>query len=104
MSGQPPSQFPPPNELGWMGPPKPKRSEKQIVIIVIVIVVVVVILTVVAAEVLYILTAGLLDGGTGASKPYVTFLAPVKDGFSSNLTANITVAGVSVPISTFSAF
>jgi hypothetical protein len=72
--------------------------------IVIVTVVIVVIATVVGAAILYILTSGIIIDGGGPTRPIVTFQAPVKSGGSSNLTANITVAGVSSPISTFSAF
>lgn len=73
-------------------------------IIVAVTVVIVVIASVVGAAILYILTAGVIIDGQGSARPYVAFQTPVKGGSSSNLTANITVVGVSDPISTFAGF
>ena len=62
-------------------------------------------ITVVLAAVLYVMVSGLLGGGTGGTKPVITFNANVPvEGTAPNRTATVTLAGVGEPVSAFSAF
>ncbi len=62
-------------------------------------------ITVVLAAVLYVMVSGLLGGGTGATKPVITFSANIgKTGTSPNISATFTIAGAGEPISAFSSY
>ena len=62
-------------------------------------------ITVVLAAVLYVMVSGILGGGTGSTKPYITFSAQItKAGTDPNLTASFSIASAGDPISTYSSY
>jgi flagellin-like protein len=62
-------------------------------------------ITVVLAAVLYVMVSGILGGGTGSTKPYITFSASItQTGVSPTINATWTIASAGDPISAFSAY
>jgi len=62
-------------------------------------------ITVVLAAVLYVMVSGILGGGAGSTKPYLTFSAAISQGGADpNKTASFTVASSGEPVSPFSSY